>query len=80
MAEDAVEKDEIEVVEEEEQLVVEAEAEAEAESAGKEEELENYSKSVQNRISKLTQRYREEEFQRKAALNLPKRSKSRTKS
>ena len=66
MAEKEIEKDEIEIVEEEEQLVVEAEAEAE--SAGKEEELENYSKSVQNRISKLTQRYREEESQRKAAL------------
>ena len=75
MAEDAVEKDEIEIVEEEEQkLEAEAESESESEessseqSAGKEEELENYSKSVQNRISKLTQRYREEESQRKAAL------------
>ena len=77
MAEDAVEKDEIEIVEEEEQkLEAESESESESESeessseqsAGKEEELENYSKSVQNRISKLTQRYREEESQRKAAL------------
>lgn len=75
MAEDAVEKDEIEIVEEEEQkLEAEAESESESEkssseqSADKEEELENYSKSVQNRISKLTQRYREEESQRKAAL------------
>ena len=72
MAEVAVEKDEIEIVEEEEQqeaqeLAAESDESSE-EDLGKEQELEQYSKSVQNRISKLTQRYREEESQRKAAI------------
>jgi hypothetical protein len=41
----------------------EAEQEA-ADSEGKEDELEQYSESVQKRISKLTNRFREEERQR----------------
>jgi DNA repair exonuclease SbcCD ATPase subunit len=71
MAEKEIEKDEIEIVEEEEQQgeeEIKAEESLSEQSSDKEEELENYSKSVQNRISKLTQRYREEEAQRKAAL------------
>jgi len=72
MAEVAVEKDEIEIVEEEEQQEAQELAaeydESSEEDLGKEQELEQYSKSVQNRISKLTQRYREEESQRKAAI------------
>jgi len=73
MAEAAVEKDEIEIVEDDTQQEIEVEAQADAEnpsddSVVKEQELEQYSKSVQNRISKLTQRYREEESQRKAAI------------
>ena len=72
MADDAVEKDEIEIVEVEEQQETQKLAadsdESSEESSGKEQELEQYSKSVQNRISKLTQRYREEESQRKAAI------------
>jgi hypothetical protein len=45
----------------------EAEQEA-ADSEGKEDELEQYSESVQKRISKLTNRFREEERQRQAAI------------
>ena len=68
------EKEELEVVEvDEEQAEVaveqpeeeQAPAEAEAKS---EDELEQYSESVQRRISKLTNRFREEERQRQAAL------------
>ena len=54
---------ELEVVEEKE------EKEEKEEPESKEEELEQYSKSVQNRINKLTHRYREEEAQRKAAVD-----------
>ena len=73
MAEAAVEKEEIEIVEDDTQQGVEVEAQADTDdspedSVAKEQELEQYSKSVQNRISKLTQRYREEESQRKAAI------------
>jgi hypothetical protein len=45
-----------------------AEAPEENAEAAKDEELENYSESVQRRISKLTNRFREEERQRHAAL------------
>ena len=45
-----------------------AEAPEENAEATKDEELENYSESVQRRISKLTNRFREEERQRHAAL------------
>jgi hypothetical protein len=73
MAEAAVEKEEIEIVEDDTQQGVEVEAQADTDNSSedgvaKEQELEQYSKSVQNRISKLTQRYREEESQRKAAI------------
>jgi len=54
---------ELEVVEEKE------EKEETEEPESKEEELEQYSKSVQTRINKLTHRYREEEAQRKAAVD-----------
>ena len=72
MAESDLDKDEIEIVEEEEQqetqeLAADSDGSSE-DGSGKEQELEQYSKSVQNRISKLTQRYREEESQRKAAI------------
>ena len=68
-------------IEEKEVEVIEAEDEASAElevveeenkrknPSQEEEELEQYSKSVQTRINKLTHRYREEEAQRKAAVD-----------
>lgn len=74
MQNNLAEKEELEVVEvDEEQAEVaveqpeeeQAPAEAEAKS---EDELEQYSESVQRRISKLTNRFREEERQRQAAL------------
>ena len=74
MQNNLAEKEELEVVEvDEEQAEVaveqseaeEAPAEAEAKS---EDELEQYSESVQRRISKLTNRFREEERQRQAAI------------
>ena len=53
----------------EEQSEPEPEPEPEEKSEpDKEEELEQYSKSVQNRINKLTHKFREEEAQRKAAV------------
>ena len=74
MQNNLAEKEELEVVEvDEEQAEVaveqpeeeQAPAEAEAKS---EDELEQYSESVQRRISKLTNRFREEERQRQAAI------------
>ena len=74
MQNNLAEKEELEVVEvDEEQAEVaveqpdaeEAPADAEAKS---EDELEQYSESVQRRISKLTNRFREEERQRQAAI------------
>tara|TARA_Y100000289_G_scaffold51767_1_gene53006 strand:- start:438 stop:1325 length:888 start_codon:yes stop_codon:yes gene_type:complete len=75
MQNNLAEKEELEVVEvDEEQAEVavdqpetEEEAPAEAEAKG-EDELEQYSESVQRRISKLTNRFREEERQRQAAI------------
>jgi|TARA_R100001463_G_scaffold10885_2_gene31139 DNA repair exonuclease SbcCD ATPase subunit len=79
----AAEEQEIEVIEEEEKEqqqeleleesapAVEEQSESEVEEKSepdKEEELEQYSKSVQNRINKLTHKFREEEAQRKAAV------------
>ena len=46
----------------------EATAETEPQSEAKEDELEQYSESVQRRISKLTSKFREEERQRLAAI------------
>jgi hypothetical protein len=75
MQNNLAEKEELEVVEvDEEQAEVAVEqpeaeevpAEAEAKS---EDELEQYSESVQRRISKLTNRFREEERQRQAAID-----------
>jgi len=68
------EEKEIEVVEEKEEdtsseVEVVEEKQEEEEPESKEEELEQYSKSVQTRINKLTHRYREEEAQRKAAVD-----------
>jgi hypothetical protein len=62
---------EIETDQEEQQVVAEVSGESEAEeqtSEAKEEELEGYSKRVQDRISKITEKYRSEEAQRKAAV------------
>jgi len=75
----AAEEQEIEVIEEEEQQEEKVEVAAvnddqddpetsEKEDSGREEELEQYSKSVQTRINKLTHKYRGEESQRKAAV------------
>jgi hypothetical protein len=78
----AAEEQEIEIIEEDdkeqqEELKVEEEAPASEEQSAseeersepdKEEELEQYSKSVQTRINKLTHKFREEESQRKAAM------------
>jgi uncharacterized protein (DUF2249 family) len=75
MQNNLAEKEELEVVEageEQAEIVVEqAEEEQEApaaEEAKSEDELEQYSESVQRRISKLTNRFREEERQRQAAI------------
>lgn len=83
MSTNAAEEQEIEVIEEEEKEqqqeleleesapAVEEQSESEVEEKSepdKEEELEQYSKSVQNRINKLTHKFREEEAQRKAAV------------
>ena len=79
MPTNAAEEQEIEVIEEEEQQEEKVEVAAvnddqddpetsEKEDSGREEELEQYSKSVQTRINKLTHKYREEESQRKAAV------------
>ena len=65
---------EVEIIEDQDNDEQETEASSELSNAddqpekSKEEELDQYSKSVQQRISKLTQRYREEEAQRKAAI------------
>ena len=67
-----MEEKEIEVVETEEAEAPEAEAaedqQEEAEAQSKEDELSDYSKSVQQRISKITHKYREEESARKSAV------------
>ena len=71
MQNDLAEKEELEVEVEEQQVEVpvdQAEAEQDAGAETKEDELEQYSESVQKRISKLTNRFREEERQRQAAL------------
>ena len=83
MSTNAAEEQEIEVIEEEEKEqqqeleleeaapAVEEQSEPEVEEKSepdKEEELEQYSKSVQTRINKLTHKFREEEAQRKAAV------------
>jgi len=74
MQNNLAEKEELEVVEvneEQAEVVVEQpeaeEAPVEAE-AKEDDELEQYSESVQRRISKLTNRFREEERQRQAAI------------
>jgi len=66
------EENEIEVVETEEAEAEEVKASEEpqedSQEAGKEDELNEYSRNVQQRISKITHKYREEEAQRKAAV------------
>ena len=59
------EKEELEIIETDvqEEVVEEQQDNAEAPEAENEDELEQYSDSVQKRISKLTHRYREEERQ-----------------
>lgn len=69
---EAQEKDEFEIIETGDQEQAEEQQQEEAQAAPEadndEGELEQYSESVQKRISKLTHRYREEERQRQAAL------------
>ena len=91
MSTNAAEEQEIEIIEEDdkeqqEELKVEEEAPASEEQSAseeersepdKEEELEQYSKSVQTRINKLTHKYREEEAQRKAAMEFAEAVKNR---
>ena len=74
MQNNLAEKEELEVVEvdeEQAETAVEQPDEEQApaeEEAKSEDELEQYSESVQRRISKLTNRFREEERQRQAAI------------
>ena len=76
---DVAEKEELEIIEQEDDLQeeaeqqeekaeVEAEAEQEAPKNDNEDELAQYSESVQRRIRTLTGKYREEERQRQAAI------------
>ena len=77
MQEDTLENDELEIITDEdkegsgeerqlaEQVVL---SDGDEEAEGNEDELENYSESVQRRIRKLTGKYREEERQRNAAV------------
>jgi len=76
---DVAEKEELEIIEQEddsqevaeqqeEKAEVEAEAEQEAPKNDNEDELAQYSESVQRRIRTLTGKYREEERQRQAAI------------
>ena len=72
---------EIEVTEEEtqeeqaEQETVEEASEDEGQKDDKEEELDQYSKNVRDRISKITQKYRDEEAQRIAAVEFAQKVK-----
>ena len=72
---------EIEVAEEEtqeeqaEQETVEEASEDEEQKDEKEEELDQYSKNVRDRISKITQKYRDEEAQRIAAVEFAQKVK-----
>ena len=61
---------EVDVKEETEEAPQEAEAEAptEEKEASNDDELSEYSKNVQDRIRKITQKYRKEESERKAAI------------
>ena len=64
------EKEELEIIETDaaEEVIEEQQEAAAPEADNDDGELEQYSESVQKRISKLTHRYREEERQRQAAL------------
>ncbi len=69
---------EIEIAEEESQeteVVEETEEDPDSEKDEKEEELDQYSKNVQSRISKITQKYRDEEAQRIAAVEFAQKVK-----
>ena len=69
---------EIEIAEEESQeagAVEEIEEDSDSEKDEKEEELDQYSKNVQSRISKITQKYRDEEAQRIAAVEFAQKVK-----
>ena len=73
---------EVEVAEEETQeeqaeqeTVVQASEEEEEQKDEKEEELDQYSKNVRDRISKITQKYRDEEAQRIAAVEFAQKVK-----
>ena len=67
---EAQEKEEFDIIETDadEEIVEQEDAQAAPEADNDEGELEQYSESVQKRISKLTHRYREEERQRQAAI------------
>ena len=56
--------------EQEVEVEVPTEEKAEAEPEKKEDELENYSKNVQARIKKLTEKYRKEERDREEAVRI----------
>lgn len=64
------EKEELEIIETDatEEVIEEQQEAAAPEADNDDGELEQYSESVQKRISKLTHRYREEERQRQAAI------------
>jgi hypothetical protein len=59
--------------EQEVEVEVSTEEKAEAEPEKKEDELENYSKNVQARIKKLTEKYRKEERDREEAVRMSQR-------
>ena len=59
--------------EQEVEVEVPTEEKAEAEPEKKEDELENYSKNVQARIKKLTEKYRKEERDREEAVRMSQR-------
>ena len=75
MAEDVKEKEkeEEEILVEEESVKTEDTQEASPKEATNEDELESYSKSVQKRIKKLTEKYRHEEKDKEEAIALSKR-------
>jgi len=60
----------IETPEEDEAPEKQAVAESEPEKASGDEELDSYSKGVQNRIKKLTEKYRQEERDKAEALRI----------
>jgi len=72
---------EVDVKEETEEAPQEAEAKAQTEEkeASNDDELSEYSKNVQDRIRKITQKYRKEESERKAAIEYAEAVKKQNK-